>query len=627
MIASVDTIVQLLTKNPGLKAKEMAKILKVKKKVVNTILYHGLDIRFTKDDSHCWYLIISKPEAATNEIQVAQQDSSEAIYLNNLDQEDFQEESEQSDLLGNKEAWDSDEIENIDHPEEDTNDLSSEYYSKYSLPYPTAKEERSLWEKYLKWRYVEHLVGSEGISNDIDNACWTILTQAAREISHSQPLIELLRRVSGLDNLGDIMMDENASDTRDMIELYRLIQYSKKRTDENANTVRSQCCLEDLFGYHLGQILSNIVFGRGNPNLVNKIVAAVNESREEIKNKLLDLAINRELLPRSLLDIINPNTPLQRIIDELEGIDAVLISQSVMEGYKEFILNIRSSGLNAFNRIIESHLRLVFRIAKKRVEQRNSLPFDDLIQEGSMGLLRAAEKYNPTHDTRFMSYAPWWINQAIYRAIDDQSRTIRIPVHMLESINRLSQATKRLTQEFGREPTYTEIAQEMEISSDKVREIIKVSQSPIPLESSLGEEGYPILGNSIQDRDSLPLDDIASKQLLKDQIEDVLHTLTPREQRILQLRFGLEDGRSRTLEEVGVEFNVTRERIRQIEAKALRKLRHPSRSRKLRDFLDDPAAYKRKEEKSEDISPETNDESEPIDDSNDNVQKDANDYE
>ena len=244
-----------------------------------------------------------------------------------------------------------------------------------------------------------------------------------------------------------------------------------------------------------------------------------------------------------------------------------------------------------------------------------------------MGLLKAAEKYNPTYDTRFMSYAPWWINQAIYRAIDDQSRTIRIPVHMLESINSLSQVTKRLTQEFGREPTYPEIAQEMEISSDKVREIIKVSQSPIPLESSLGEEGYPILGNSIQDRDALPLDDITSKQLLKDQIEDVLYTLTPREQRILQLRFGLEDGRSRTLEEVGREFGVTRERIRQIEAKALRKLRHPSRSRKLRDFLDDPAAYKRKKDKSEDTSPDTDDNSEPMDDSNDNVQNDTNDYE
>jgi len=627
MIASVETIVQLLTKNPGLKAKEMAKILKVKKKAVNTILYHGLDIRFTKDDSHCWYLIISKPEVATTGIQISHQEASEPIYPNILEKEGFKEENKHDELTENIEAQDLDENEQFDYPEEDSNDPSSEYYSNYSLPYPTAKEERNLWEKYLKWRYVEHLVGSEVISNDVDNACWTILTQAAREISNSKSLVESLRRISGLEKLGDTIIDETASNTRDMIELYRLIQYSKNRIEENINPVRAQCCLEDLFGYNFGQILNNIAFGRGNPNLVNKIMVVNHDNREETRNKILNLAINRELLPRNVLNIIDPKTPLKRLFDEIEQIDNVLFSQHVMGDYKKFILNLKSSGLNAFNRIIESHLRLVLRIAKKRVEQSNSLPFDDLIQEGSMGLLKAAEKYNPTYDTRFMSYAPWWINQAIYRAIDDQSRTIRIPVHMLESINRLSQVTKRLTQEFGHEPTYLEIAQEMEISSDKVREIIKVSQSPIPLESSLGEEGYPILGNSIQDRDALPLDDITSKQLLKDQIEDVLYTLTPREQRILQLRFGLEDGRSRTLEEVGREFDVTRERIRQIEAKALRKLRHPSRSRKLRDFLDDPAAYKRKKDKSEDTSPETNDESEPIDDSNDNVQKDANDYE
>jgi len=613
-------------RNPGLKAKEIARILKVKKKAVNVILYRGLDIRFTKDDSYSWYLMIQESEVSTDGIKAPQQESYKATNPNSLDQEEFQEGSERSYLDEDEEAQDSDEIEKINYSEEENNDQSSEFYSNYSLPYPTAKEERSLWEKYIKWRYIEQLVGSEAISIDIDNACWIILTQAAKEISSSQSLVEVLRQVSGLEKLGDIIMDENASDTRDMIELYRLIQYSKKRAEENINIDSTYCCLEDLFGYNLGQILSNIVSGRGNPNLVNKTVAALNENREEIRTKLLSLAINRELLPRSLLDIINPKTPLQRIANAFEQIDAVLISQRVMEDYKKFILNLKSSGLNAFNRIIESHLRLVVRIAKKRIEQGNSLPFDDIIQEGSIGLLRAAQKYNPTHDTRFMSYAPRWINQAIYRAIDDQSRTIRIPVHMLEAINRLTQVSRQLTQEFGREPTFDEIAKEMDISSYKVREIIKASQSPIPLESSLGEEGYSVLGNSIQDRDALPLDDVASKQLLKDQIEDVLYTLTPREQRVLQLRFGLEDGRSRTLEEVGVEFNVTRERIRQIEAKALRKLRHPSRSRKLKDFLDDPGAYKRKEE-SEDTSLDTEDESDSTDNYDDNVQSDTNDCE
>lgn len=320
------------------------------------------------------------------------------------------------------------------------------------------------------------------------------------------------------------------------------------------------------------------------PELIQSVATGINSSVLDTEQIIIMASININLLPTQVLDIIDADITFEEMKERLNEkyFNAAILSyESQLEIYFN---NIEWEAEKAKKHLIEANLRLVVSVAKKHIGRGMSLL--DLIQEGNIGLTRAVEKFDHHKGYKFSTYATWWIRQAITRAIADQARTIRIPVHMVETINKLLRVSRRLAQEQGKQPSSKEIGQEMEMAPEKVEEIIKVSQLPISLESPIGDEEDSHLGDFIEDRNTLPPADVASRQLLKEQIEEVLNTLTPREQRVLQLRFGLEDGRSRTLEEVGKEFNVTRERIRQIEAKALRKLRHPSRSRKLKDYLE-----------------------------------------
>lgn len=288
---------------------------------------------------------------------------------------------------------------------------------------------------------------------------------------------------------------------------------------------------------------------------------------------------SEEEIDLSIPEGISIDDPVRMYLKEIGRVPLLTADEEV-----ELAKRMEAGDEEAQKRLAEANLRLVVSIAKRYVGR--GMLFLDLIQEGNLGLIKAVEKFDYNKGYKFSTYATWWIRQAITRAIADQARTIRIPVHMVETINKLIRISRQLLQQLGRDPSPDEIAKEMEISVDRVREIMKIAQEPVSLETPIGEEEDSHLGDFIEDQDAPAPADAASFTLLKEQLEDVLDTLTPREERVLRLRFGIDDGRSRTLEEVGQNFGVTRERIRQIEAKALRKLRHPTRSHKLRDFLD-----------------------------------------
>ncbi len=321
---------------------------------------------------------------------------------------------------------------------------------------------------------------------------------------------------------------------------------------------------------------------------------AIDEFYEELSRQGIDVVediseveiIEDEHLknPEEGIDTLIPegisiNDPVRMYLKEIGKIPLLTPDEEI-----ELAKKMEDGSEEAKRRLAEANLRLVVSIAKKYVGR--GMLFLDLIQEGNLGLIKAVEKFNYRKGFKFSTYATWWIRQAITRAIADQARTIRIPVHMVETINKLIRISRQLVQELGREPMPEEIAQEMDISVERVREILKIAQEPVSLETPIGEEDDSHLGDFIEDQDVQAPADAAAFELLRDQLEDVLDTLTPREQKVLRLRFGLDDGRTRTLEEVGQVFGVTRERIRQIEAKALRKLRHPMRSKRLKDYLE-----------------------------------------
>ena len=354
----------------------------------------------------------------------------------------------------------------------------------------------------------------------------------------------------------------------DIEELYDTFSQARIEIVDDDDVSSSDVQLDDEGN---NTIVSGAINSRDNDN------QAANEDTEEDSDAIKQT--DEVEVDLSVPEGVTIDDPVRMYLKEIGRVPLLTAQEEV-----ELAKQMENGDEEAKQRLAEANLRLVVSIAKRYVGR--GMLFLDLIQEGNLGLIKAVEKFDYNKGYKFSTYATWWIRQAITRAIADQARTIRIPVHMVETINKLIRVSRNLLQKLNRDPTAEEIAEEMDISVERVREIMKIAQEPVSLETPIGEEEDSHLGDFIEDQDALAPADQASFLLLKEQLEEVLSTLTPREMRVLRLRFGLDDGRARTLEEVGQSFGVTRERIRQIEAKALRKLRHPSRSKKLKDFLD-----------------------------------------
>lgn len=388
-----------------------------------------------------------------------------------------------------------------------------------------------------------------------------------------------------LDELNMKKLEETRKKVKEKATNKKDTEENEKLKQEKVNNILKKAKEKGKITY--GDLASEL--DDANPEQIDKVFDAfeelgVNLLSDDMEEEpdLEDLKEVEELKLDEITDTsyegINVDDPVRMYLREIGRIPLLTFDEEL-----DLAKRILEGDEDAKQKLAESNLRLVVSIAKKYVGR--GMLFLDLIQEGNMGLIKAVEKFDYTKGFKFSTYATWWIRQAITRAIADQARTIRIPVHMVETINKLIRTSRHLLQQLGREPSPEEIAQEMEIPVEKVVEIQKIAQDPVSLETPIGEEDDSHLGDFIQDDDSPAPQDSAAYTMLREQLEEVMNTLTPREAKVLKLRFGLEDGKSRTLEEVGREFKVTRERIRQIEAKALRKLRHPSRSKKLRDYM------------------------------------------